>query len=362
VPAVRHRRVGAAVGRLESGAGGGLIRILVLLALLAARPAAAQSFADLAADGGPSRHERLVQGARREGSLTLYTSNAAQTIKVLAADFEQRYGVRVDVWRASSAKVLQRLVAEKRAGRWDFDAASASSPELEALYREGLLQEANSRRHGEMLEGTMPAHRGWAPTFINVFVQAYNTRAVNKQDLPKRWADLLEPRWKGMLGVEAKAGEWYCALLKSRGEESARLLREIAARNGLSVRSGNSLLTNMVVSGEVPLALAVYSHLIDEAKQRGAPVDWFAIEPMIGRSNGVGVSRRPPHPSAALLFYEYMLDEGQPPLVKLNYVSPLKSMPSRFRDAEIAFVDPGADPAEVERCDNAYEALIRAKK
>jgi ABC-type Fe3+ transport system substrate-binding protein len=339
-----------------------VIRLAALLVALAAAPAAAQSFAELAADGGPSRHERLVQAARKEGSVTLYTSNAAQTIKGLAADFEKRYGVRVDVWRASSAKVLQRLVVEKKAGRWDFDAASASSPELEALYREGLLQEVASRRHGEMIEGTVPAHRGWAPQFLNVFVQAYNTQALKKDELPKRWADLLQPRWKGMLGVEAKAGEWYCTLLESLGErDGARLFREIGARNGWSVRSGNSLLANMVVSGEVPLALAVYSHMIDEAKEKGAPVDWFSIEPMIGRSNGIGVSRRPPHPNAALLFYEYVLGDGQPLLVKLNYVSPLKSMPSRLRDARITFVDAGASPAEVARCDSAYEALIKGK-
>jgi iron(III) transport system substrate-binding protein len=340
-----------------------LIRVAVLLVALAAPPAAAQSFAELAADGGPSRDERLVAAAKQEGALTLYTSNAAQTIKLLAADFEKRYGVRVDVWRASSAKVLQRLLAEKTANRWDFDAASASSPELEALYREGLLQEVNSRRLAGMLEGTVPAHRGWAPQFINVFVQAYNTQAVKREDLPRRWADLLDPKWKGRLGVEAKAGEWYCALAKSPGGESAaEVLRRVGARNGWSVRSGNSLLANMVVSGEVPLALAVYSHMIDEAKRRGAPVDWFSIEPMIGRSNGTGVSRRPKHPNAALLFYEYSLGEGQEVLEKLNYVSPLKSMPSRLRHAGIVFVDPAAGPADVERCDAAYEELIRAKR
>jgi len=200
VPAIRPRRVGAAGRRLAGragGAGGGLIRALVLLAALAVAPAAAQSFPQLAADGGPARHERLVQAAKKEGSLTLYTSNAAPTIKALGADFEKRYGVRVNVWRASSVKVLQRAVTEKAANRWDFDAVSASSPELEALFREGLLQEVNSARHAEMLEGTVPAHRGWAPQFINVFVQGYNTKAVRKQDLPKRWSDLLDAKWKG---------------------------------------------------------------------------------------------------------------------------------------------------------------------
>jgi iron(III) transport system substrate-binding protein len=334
--------------------------IFALLLAVAAPLAAAQSFGELASDGSPSRHERLAEAARKEASVTFYTSNAAPTIRLLSADFEKRYGVRVEVWRASSAKVLQRMTAEKTANRWDFDAVGVSSQELEALYRENLLQEVNSSLHQEMLEGTVPAHRGWAPQFINLFVQAYNTNAVKKQDLPKRWDELLDARWKGKLGVEAKAGEWYCSLLKDLGEQKgSQLLRQIAARNGLSVRHGNSVLANMVVSGEVPLALAVYSHMIDEAKQQGAPVDWFALEPMIGRSNGVGVSRKPPHPHAALLFYEYLLREGQPLIQKMHYLSPLKSQAPSLRGAKIVFVDPAADSAEVERCDNAYDALIR---
>jgi len=337
--------------------------IFAFLLAVAAPFASAQSFAELASDGSPSRHQRLVETARKEGSLTVYTSNAAPTIEALSADFEKRYGVRVDAWRASSAKVLQRAAAEKRANRWDFDAVSVSSPELEALVRENLLQEINSAWHKEMAEGTLPAHRGWAPQFINVFVQAYNTRAVKKQDLPKRWADLLEPRWRGMLGVEAKSGEWYCSLLRNLGEEKGtELFREIAARNGLSVRSGNSVLANMVVSGEVPLALAVYSHMIDQARQQGAPVDWFAIDPTIARANGIGVSRKPPHPNAALLFYEYAIGDAQPLMLTMNYLSPLRKLASPLRSAKILFVDPAADSAEVERCDNAYDALIRIKK
>src|SRR5690242_5637937 len=143
------------------------------LLAVAAPFASAQSFSELASDRGPSRHQRLVEAAQKEGSVTVYTSNAAPTIEVLRADFENRYGVRVDAWRASSVKVLQRSLTEARANRWEFDAVGASSPELEALYREKLFQEVNSALHGEMLEGTLPVHRGWAPQFINVFVQAY---------------------------------------------------------------------------------------------------------------------------------------------------------------------------------------------
>ena len=290
--------------------------------------------------------------------LTLYTSNAAPTVQALNADFEKRHGVRVNVWRASSVKVLQRLLAEKKARRWEFDVVSISAPELEALYREGLLQAVDSAAHRALLEATLPAHRGWAPQFINVFVPAYNTAAIRPEELPRRWADLADPRWKGRLGVEANASEWYCTVLRTLGEGAGtELFRRIAATNGLSVRHGNSVLANMVVSGEVPLALAVYSHMVEDAKAQGAPVEWFALEPLVARVNGVGISRQPPHPQAARLYYEYLLTDAQPLMAKLHYVTPRKDLPPALRGAQLVFAEPRVDA----QCDNAYAALLKAK-
>lgn len=335
----------------------------LLLAIAAPAVGATQSIAELAAADSPARHQKLIEGARKEGSVTFYTSIPEKDMAVLAADFEKRYGVKVNIWRASTVKVLQRLVAEKQANRWDFDAVDISSPEMEALYKEQLLQEVKSPLHGELLEETLPPHRGWAPQFLSVFVQAYNTNAVKKGDLPKSYADLVDPKWKGMLGVEANDAEWYCGLLKHMGaEKGARLFREIVERNGWSVRSGHTLLTNLVSSGEVPLGLTVYSYMVEQAKQKGAPVDWFAIEPLIGRSNGIGVSRKPAHPHAALLFYEYMIGDAQPLIVKMNYLSPVKKLATSMRGATIRYVDPTAERAEVERCENAFNELIKVKK
>jgi iron(III) transport system substrate-binding protein len=326
-------------------------------------PVSAQSFAELASNDNPARHQRLVEAARKEGSLTFYTSIPEKDMAVLSADFEKRYGIRLNVWRASTLKVVQRLVAEKQANRWAFDAVDISSPELEALYQEKLLQEVNSKLQKELMEEAMPAHRGWAPQFLSVFVQAYNTNAVKPEELPKTYADLLDPKWKGMLGVEVNDSDWYCGQVKFLGnEKGTRLFREIAARSKWSVRSGHSLLANMVVSGEVPLALTAYSYMIDQARQKGAPVDWFAINPVIGRSNGIGVSRHPPHPNAALLFYEYMIGDAQPLILKMNYLSPVKKLATSMRGAKIQFVDPLTDRVEIERCDSEFAELNKLNK
>src|SRR5438309_12005941 len=216
---------------------------LVVLACCAT--AQAQSFSELALDGRPERFERLVTGAKKEGALTLYTSIPEKVMAVLAADFEYRSGVGVNVWRASSVKVLQRAAAEGRANRWDFDAAAISSPEMEAMHRELLLQEVQSGHHADLAPDAMPSHRAWVPQFLNVFVQAYNTSLVKKEDLPKSYAELADPKWKGRLGVEASDGEWYCGVIKHVGDEKGtKLFREIVATAGWSVRSGHTLLAN----------------------------------------------------------------------------------------------------------------------
>jgi iron(III) transport system substrate-binding protein len=328
------------------------------LALVCGASAEAQSFSDLALDGRPDRTQRLVAGAKKEGALTLYTSIPEKDMAVLVADFDRRYGVRVNVWRASSVKVLQRAAAEARANRWDFDAVAISAPEMEAMHRERLLQEVRSSHHGDLSPDAMPSHRAWVPQFLNVFVQAYNTSLVRKEDLPKSYAELANAKWKGRLGVEAADSEWYCGVIKHVGDEKgAKLFRDIVATAGWSVRSGHTLLANLVASGEVPLALTVYSYRMEQLKNAGAPVEWFGIDPVIGRANGAGVSRRPPHPHAALLFYEYLISEAQPLMVKMNYLAASTKAPSSLHGVKVRFIAAGISLDELDGCAKAFDEL-----
>jgi iron(III) transport system substrate-binding protein len=302
--------------------------------------------------------QRLAAAAKREGTLNYYTSIPEKDVGVLAEDFRRRYGVRINLWRASSVKVLQRAAAEARANRWEFDVASVSSPEMEAMHREQLLQEVRSGHHADLLPEAMPSHRAWVPQFLNVFVQAYNTARIRKDDLPQSYAELADPKWNGRLGVEAADSEWYCGVIKNMGEEKgAKLFRDIVATAGWSVRSGHSLLANLVASGEVPLALTVYSYRIEQLKGAGAPVEWFGIDPVIGRSNGVGASRRPPHPNAALLFYEYLISDAQPLMVKMNYLAASRKAASSLRGVKVRFIDAGTSLDELERCAKAFDEL-----
>ncbi len=315
----------------------------ILLSLFAAQ-APAQAPADssrIAQLQGPDRQQRLAEGAKKEGELTLYTSAPVDDVAVLTGAFEKKYGVKVKVWRAASEKVLQRAVTEARANRFDVDVIDTNGPEMEGLHREKLLQAVKSPYLGDVIPQAIMPHGEWVGTRLNIFTAAYNTKLVKKEELPKTYEDLLDPKWKGRLGIEAEDFDWFSGVVGVMGEaKGVKLFRDIVAKNGISVRKGHTLLTNLVASGEVPLALTVYNYKAEQLKNKGAPIDWFAFPPAIARPNGSGMMRRAPHPHAAVLYFDFMLSDGQQLLLKRDFIptnkkidSPLNKMPIRFVDS-----------------------------
>jgi len=299
---------------------------------------------------GSDRLQRIEEAAKREGELTIYSSTPVEDIRVLTDAFERRYGIKTKVWRASSEKVLQRALTEARAGRFDVDAFDTNGPELEALVQEKLLTPVWSPSLASLVPEARFAHQSWVGTRLLIFVLAYNTKLVRKGELPSSYDGFADPKWKGRLGIEADDSDWFATLSTLLGETNAQtLFRSIVATNGISVRKGHTLLTQLVASGEVPLALTVYNYKAEQLKNQGAPIDWYVIAPAIARANGVGVAARAPHPNAALLWYEFELsEEGQRLLLKRDFVptsrsvaTPLNRFPLRFVDSKAVLDESG---------------------
>ena len=122
-------------------------------------------------------------------------------------------------------------------------------------------------------------------------------------------------------------------------ERGTKIFRELVRGNGLSTRRGHTLLTNLVVSGEVPLALTAYQYKVAQLKKSGAPIDAAVIPPGISRFLGTGVLRRAPHPHAAVLFADFFLGEGQRILAaRSNVTTNMRVQPV---PADLAFIDSG---------------------
>jgi iron(III) transport system substrate-binding protein len=336
------------------------IRRKLLVAALGAAACGGAVAQNLATYEGADRLERLAAAAKKEGTLTLYTTIAEKDLPLLVRPFEVKYGVKVNVWRAGTDKVLQRTLAEASAKRNDFDVVHMGSPELEALAREKVLQPVKSPAYKHLQPGSVPPHQMWAATLLSVWVQAYNTNLIKKEDLPKTYADLLDPKWKGKLGLEAKNQDWFSTVvgIMGGGDKGMQYFKDLVARNGISPRKGHTLLTNMVVSGEVPMALTVYNYMPEQAKKKGAPIDWFALQPAVARSNAIGVARNAPHPAAAVLFHEYMLTDAQQRMTALDYVPTDTRVESPLKGVKIIITNPIESLDDADKWTKIFEDTV----
>jgi iron(III) transport system substrate-binding protein len=284
--------------------------ILAVVGFLA--PARAQTLAELANYSGADRTARLVAGAKREGTVTLYSSLTLADQSAIIAAFQAKYGIKVQQWRGSSEDIRSRALTEYAAGRFDADVAETSGSEMEPMVREQLLQAVTTPAAAGLIPQAIMPHHGWIATRLSVFVGAYNTDIVKPADVPKSYADLRDPKWKGKLGIEVDDANWFLSVVGVMGEEAGlKLFHDIVAANGISVRKGHTLLANFVGSGEVPLALTTYSYRVEQMKNEGAPVEALYLPPVVALPTGAGVFRKAPHPNAALLLLDFHLTDAQ---------------------------------------------------
>ena len=312
-----------------------------LLLGLCLQVANAQTGADLLNDKA-DRAERVAQKAKEEGVLSIYTAFRPQDMPLIIAPFERQTGIKVKYWRSGSDNVLQRVVREASSKHQEVDLIMTPASEMYALYKEHLLQPVYSPYFKDMIATALPDHHQWSSFVFNVMVQSYNTNLIKVENLPKQWSDLSDPRWKGNLGIETKAEEWFSKVVTTMGEEKGiSTFKDIVSKNGISTRLGVSLLHNLVVAGEVPMGLTVYIDLPEKDKKAGKPVDWFALDPVVAQGFNMGVYKNAQHPYAALLFYDYLLSaETQKLLAQLNYYTISTKVPNNYPNLKINVVDP----------------------
>src|SRR5262245_61408373 len=173
----------------------------------------------------------LLDRARREGSLTLYTSLAPTESQPLADAFEKKYGVKVQLWRGQSDEVVQRVVTEAKGRRFAVDVVETNGPEMEMIARERLLGELQSAYVSDLPANAIPAHRTWFPDRMNYFVVGYNTAKVKRGDIPATYEGFTDPKWKGRIALEATDAEWMATLIKtSPGNKGPDNVRKLTAR------------------------------------------------------------------------------------------------------------------------------------
>jgi iron(III) transport system substrate-binding protein len=275
----------------------------------------------------------VAAAARAEGTLTVYSSINEQEGLPLWKIFEDATGVKVNYVRSSDSIILSRVAIEHRARQRSWDLAVTTT--VNRLPDEMLLQ-FDPPQAGALIVQARDPNRRWYGVYANYNTPAYNTDLVKTSQLPKSYEEFLERKeWSGKIALDDTDDEWLSAMIMHYGEERGRtLLRDLVSALKPVLVDGHLALARSVGAGEYWLALNNYASLTVNVRLSGAPIDFWALDPVALFFGSVGISAQAPHPNAALLGANFLLSrEAQQFLTKRG------RMPTR--------TDVPVNPAEV---------------
>jgi iron(III) transport system substrate-binding protein len=321
------------------------------------------SVAELALYKGADREKILLEGAKKEGQVVYYTSNTWMAGPV-AQEFEKKYpSIKANVWRSDSKALLKRLSEELAAGRYIGDVVETSPEYISLMVREKMLQEHLSPEMSAFDDDAKIKGKtgvlAWSNREIYISL-GFNSKLIPAAEAPKSIKDYLDPKWKGKMSIAGTTTgiQWVGALLDIMGRE---FLEKLSAQEINVQNISGAALSGLVASGEVPLSPTIFNSNVFTHKQKGAPVEWRPLEPVIA---GVGISGmvvNAPHPHAALLFLDYIHSKaGQEAAMKGGLSSPRNDIGSLEQKFKKLYIESKyTTPEELETKFNEWEALMR---
>ena len=273
-----------------------------------------------------AERDKIVDGAKREGRLVLYTGMDTEEANLYTSEFSKKYPfIKTDIFRSNGEKVQARFLVEHRANVHNADIFQTSIIQVYQLKNSGLLAKYASEEAAAYADGFKDPQGHWTAFYQIPYVIGYNTRLVAPKDAPASYEDLLQTRWKGLVGLETEEYQWFYHLIQIMGRDKGIAFMKKFAGQDLQMRKGHTLLAQLVAAGEMALATVVYSNRIERMKASGAPVDWVRFKgPTITAINAIAIPAKAPHPNAARLFVDFVLSkEGQ------NLLRGLRRIPAR---------------------------------
>ena len=273
-------------------------KLAILLLILLMAPSA---YADQA----------LVKKAKEEGKAAFYANITA--IQPIMEAFSKDYGVKGEYTRISTSKFLATVLTEHQAGKLMADVLQSPLPIMQLLKDKGVLAPYKSP--------AAASYPAWTRTddAIQIFgieyvALIYNKELVKAQDVPKRYEDLTDPKWKGKIvmanpSAHATTISWLIGLKENvfQSEKAwMKFVKGLAANKPMLVKSFGPT-PAPVESGEKLIAISMPKYIITKAP---APLDWARVkQPLLGTPRGIAVTASASHPNAAKLFVDYWLSK-----------------------------------------------------
>src|SRR5262245_57342285 len=249
---------------------------------------------------GDGLQRQLIEGAKREGKLVFYTSVETEFARSLTSGFEAKHPfIKTDIFRSTHERILSRMNVERKTGTYTADVVSVGEFETYHMQKMGFITPYKSPYATAYPEGFKDPNGYWTDLYDNLIVTAYNSQRVKRDELPTRYEDLLQPRWKGRMVLDQNEDRWFANMLYLWGEQKGLEFMRALAKQEVSIRSGRGMVTQLLGAGEYDLQIVAYWYRPHLMKKHGAPVAWIAFEPAIVATHPISIVNRAPHLNAA---------------------------------------------------------------
>lgn len=269
---------------------------------------------------------KLIEGAKKEGRVVWYTSMILPHSTPLVARFEKKYPfVKTQLIRVGGGTQLNKILLETKGGLHAWDLSTARG-EIYLPLRERKLLAPYRSPEANMIPEDMKDREGyWTALYITPMVLGFNTQRVKKENVPKKYEELLRTEWKGgKISIDVESWGLLTALSREWGKDKTLdFLRRLAAQEPHIIR-GQALRANLLAAGEFPLAIS-YGQFFEEQVEKGGPVDWVPLEPVVTQVYPIMLAAKAPHPNAAKLFINFVLSKEAQEMIQ-----DFKRIPSRI--------------------------------
>ena len=339
---------------------------LAQTASIRAQETAGQILARLEKLAPEARQKTLVERARAEKEVMFYSSlQSADAVPYVQA-FNKRYPfIKVNMYRVSGQKQVLMIQTELNAGRNAVDITNASAAQAFGIKKAGALDPYLSPERQYFSSAHRDKEGYFTPTYINPVVLGFNSRMVKRAEAPKRYDELLEPKWKSNMILDIEEFPWFAVMLKHLGREKGLDFMKRLARQDVMMGRGRTTQAQLISAGERAIGIALNSSSVVELKSQGAPLDWTILDPYYAKPNMLMLAKHAPHPHAAALLIDWTLsEEGQSLLASLGYIvarKGVKQTTPSLLEKESFFADPDFIGPILEETGRDFRGIFAAK-
>jgi iron(III) transport system substrate-binding protein len=278
-------------------------RIAIIVVVLLAYCMSAQ-------DGRADQPPQIVTAAKSEGTVIWYSSVDTATLNTLVGLFNDSHpGITVKALQIGSNLIPAKVMTERAAGKYNADVVTCDQFAFSQLTESDVFQPFQVAGPGNYLKGTLDPKGYWAAFFTDTTVIAWNPDRLKADGLkpPASLADLTKPEWKGKLGMDGSAFNWYQGMLATQ-KNAQQMLKKIADNKPL-VTSGHSATITQLVDGEYDATPTAYGYMAERARLAGRPIEFLSPNPVPVGLELVAILKNAPHPNAARVFVDWLLSK-----------------------------------------------------